>query len=95
MAGWMGVLQYPQFFLEKRGDKKEKKNYDETITTVNVLNFLMLYSIFGLNFVFYAFFFFCKILNGMANNVDPDQTALFACTILLETLVYEILGHLP
>ena len=40
----------------------------------------------------------------MANSVDPDQTAssgavwsgtaLFAYTILLVTLVYEILGHL-
>ena len=42
-----------------------------------------------------------KILSGMANSVHPDQTtpssgsALFAYTILLETLVYEILGHLP
>ena len=85
MAGQTGVLQYPHFFLEKRGDKKEKKNYNETITTVNVLNFLMLY----------FFFFFPKILSGMANNVDPDQTALSACAILSETLVYEILGHLP
>ena len=41
----------------------------------------------------------------MANSVDPDQTAPegavwsgstpFACAISLETLVYEILGHLP
>ena len=41
----------------------------------------------------------------MANSVDPDQTApsgavwsgstLCAYTILLDTLVYEILGHLP
>ena len=38
----------------------------------------------------------------MANSVDPDQTAqavwsgsaLFAYAILLETLVYEILGYL-
>ena len=29
---------------------------------------------FGVNFVFYIVVFF-KILNGMANNVDPDQTA--------------------
>ena len=45
-----------------------------------------------------------KTLSEMANSVDPDQTAplgavwsgsaLFACAILLETLVYEILGHL-
>ena len=41
----------------------------------------------------------------MANNVDPDQTAppgavwsgsaLFACIILSEALVFKILGHLP
>ena len=49
--------------------------------------------------------FFLKILSGMANSVDPDKTALsgivcsgsalFACASLSETLVYEILGHLP
>ena len=43
---------------------------------------------------------FLKIRNGMANSVDPDQTApegviwsgsaLFAYAILLETLVYKI-----
>ena len=48
---------------------------------------------------------FFKMLIGMANSVDPDQTApegavwsgsaLFACAILSEILVYEILGHLP
>ena len=48
---------------------------------------------------------FLKILSGMANSVDPDQTApsgavwsgsaLFAYVILSETLVFEILGHLP
>ena len=47
---------------------------------------------------------FVKIFSGMANSVDPDQTApsgadwcgsaLFACVILSETLIYEILGHL-
>ena len=41
----------------------------------------------------------------MANSVDPDQTApeeavwsgsaMFVHASLLETLVYEILGHLP
>ena len=41
----------------------------------------------------------------MANSVDPDQTAplgavwsgstLFAYAILSETLVFQILGHLP
>ena len=46
-----------------------------------------------------------KILCGMANSVDPDQTApsgavlfgsgLFAYDILSDTLVFEILGHLP
>ena len=44
------------------------------------------------------------ILSGMANNVDPDHTAasgavwsgyaLFVYAILLEKLVYKILGHL-
>ena len=44
-----------------------------------------------------------KIFGKMANNVDADQTApsgavwsgsaLFAYAILLETLVYKILGH--
>ena len=48
---------------------------------------------------------FLKILSGMANSVDPDQTApsgavwsgstLFAYAILLDILVYEILDHLP
>ena len=43
---------------------------------------------------------FPKILSGMANSVDPDQTApsgsaLFAYVILSDTLVFEILGHLP
>ena len=46
-----------------------------------------------------------KILNGIANSEDPDQTApsgavwsgsaLFAYGILSETLVFESLGHLP
>ena len=35
---------------------------------------------------------FLKTLTGMANSVDPDQTAL---VILSETLWYEILGQLP
>ena len=43
---------------------------------------------------------FLKILNGMANSIDPAQTApsgsaLFAYVILSDTLVLEILGHLP
>ena len=43
---------------------------------------------------------FLKILSGMANSVDPDQTApegsaLFAYVILSETLVFEVLEHLP
>ena len=44
---------------------------------------------------------FLKIHSGKASSVDPDQTApegsgsaLFACSILLATLVYEILGQL-
>ena len=36
-----------------------------------------------------------KILSGMANSVYPCVSALFVYAILLETLVYEILGHLP
>ena len=46
-----------------------------------------------------------KMLSGMANSEDPDQTApsgavwsgsaLFAYGILSETLVFRILGHLP
>ena len=47
---------------------------------------------------------FLKVLSGVANNVDPDQTApegavwwsgstLFAYAILSEILVYEVLGH--
>ena len=46
-----------------------------------------------------------KKLGGMADSVDPDQTApetavwsgsaLFAYAILSDTLVFEILGHLP
>ena len=49
--------------------------------------------------------FFLKELGGMANSVDPDQTApvravrsrsaLFAYAFLSELLVYEILGYLP
>ena len=45
------------------------------------------------------------MISGRANSVDPDQTAplgavwsgsaLFACAISLDTLVYKILGHLP
>ena len=48
---------------------------------------------------------FLKILSEKANSVDPDQTApsrvvrfgstLFAYSIILTTLVYKILGHLP
>ena len=44
---------------------------------------------------------FLKILSGMANSVDSDQTApsgsgsaLFAYIILSETLLLELLGHL-
>ena len=49
--------------------------------------------------------FVLKILSGMTNSIDPDQTApsgavwsgsaLFAYAVLSETLVYEILGQLP
>ena len=42
---------------------------------------------------------FLKMLCGMANSVDPDQTApsgsaQFAYATLSDTMVYEILGHL-
>ena len=48
---------------------------------VNILKFLTLYFIlFWPDFCFYAVVL--KILSGMANSVDPDQTALF----LLATL---------
>ena len=53
--------------------------------------------LFGLNFAFYAIFFFIKISCGMTHSVDPDQTApseavwsrsaLFAYAILSDTLV--------
>ena len=64
------------------------------------------------NTLFYTFLaqillfmqFFPKIPSGMANSVDPDQTAPsgavwsgytpFAYAILSDTLVYEILEHL-
>ena len=45
---------------------------------------------------------FLKILSGMANSVDSDQEqsdlglhCLHIYVILLDTLVFEILGHLP
>ena len=63
---------------------------------LNFEHFILYYS--GLNYASYA-------LSGMANSVDPDQTApsgavwsgsaLFAYVILSETLVFEFLGHLP
>ena len=37
-------------------------------------------------------YLFHKILSGMANSEDPDQTTLFVYAILLEKLVYIILG---
>ena len=69
--------------------------------TVNVFKFQTLYYIlFGLKLAFYAID--SSILSGMANSEDPNQTAplgsgsaLFACAILSEALVYKILGHLP
>ena len=39
--------------------------------------------------------FFLKILSGKANSVDPDQTAPSGYVILSDSLVFEILGHLP
>ena len=46
---------------------------------------------------------FLKMLSGMVNSVDPDQTSgavwsrstLFAYAILSEGMVYKILRHLP
>ena len=48
---------------------------------------------------------FLKLLSGIANSVDPDQTApseavwsafaLFAYVILSDSLMFEILRHLP
>ena len=72
---------------------------------VYVLKFRTLYSqLFWPKFFFFMQLFL-KILTGMANSIDPDQTApsgavcagsaLFAYAILSFTLVCEILGHLP
>ena len=72
---------------------------------VNVLKFQTLYSIPFLAWILFFMQLFLKILCGKINSVDPDQTApegavwsgsaLFAYTILSDTLVYEILRHLP
>ena len=68
---------------------------------VHVLYFIPYF--FGLSFASNAVFL--KILGGMANSVDPDQNtperavwsgfALFVYAILLDTLVFKILGNLP
>ena len=70
------------------------------IIMVNALKFWTLYSIlFWLKFCFFTQLFL-KMLSGMANSVDPDQTAvwsgsaLFAYGILSETLMFKILGDL-
>ena len=56
------------------------------ISTVNVLVFEHFISYnFGLNFAHYAVVS-SNVLSGMANSVDPDQTA---AAILLETLVFK------
>ena len=65
---------------------------------VNVLKFQTLHS----NLLFMQLFL--KTLSGMAKSVDLDETAhsgaalfgsaLFAFSILSDTLVYKILGHL-
>ena len=61
---------------------------------VNVLNFRTLNAIlFGHKFCFLCSCFL-KILSGMANCVDSDQTALIRMPILSTTLLYEILGYL-
>ena len=87
---------FPKFIL----------NYYQNLNvTVNVLKFQMLNSIlFLLKICFFTLLFF-KILSGLANCVDPDQTvpsgavcsgsSLFVIATLLETLMYKILGHLP
>ena len=45
---------------------------------------------------------FLRIFSGMANSVDPDQTAPseqsdldLHCLHMSETLVFVVLGHLP
>ena len=55
--------------------------------------------------IFHFMQLFPKILSGIANGVDPDQTApsgavwsgstLFAYTILSDILAYAIFGYLP
>ena len=67
---------------------------------LNVLKFWAPYSVlFGLNFAFYAVAMFHKIFSGMANSVDPDQSALgqglhcLHVSFLSEIFVDEILGH--
>ena len=48
--------------------------FQKNLTTVNVLKFQTLYSIlFWPTFCFLCVVF--KILSGMANSIDPDQTA--------------------
>ena len=70
------------------------------LLTANVLKFRTFYSVlFWPKFCFLCRSFL-KILSGMANNVDPDQTApIQVCTVCIchfsDTLVFEILGHLP
>ena len=51
-----------------------RRRYQENIPMVNILKFQTLYSIlYWLEFCFLCSCFF-KMLSGMANNVDPDQT---------------------
>ena len=89
-----------------RKSQKLSPLYKMWKTTRNFLKFWTLYSIlFWPKLSFLCNCTFLKILCGLANSVDPDQTAplgavwsgyaLFACVILSDTLVFEILGHLP
>ena len=59
--------------------KTGKNNYSKFINMyvfrVNVLKFQTLYSILLCPIFFISVKLFLKILSGMANSVDPDQTA--------------------
>ena len=64
----------------------------------NFEHFIIYY--FGLNFAVLQLFLKIHVLSGMANTVDPDQTAPFVAlhclhVNLFDTLVFKILGHLP
>ena len=73
----------------------------QTLFTVNVLKFLTLNPILSFAYFFLFMQLFLKLFSGMANSVDPDQTApselglhCLHYAILSDSLKYEILGHL-